>query len=65
MAAVNENVPKTIYPLCHDDSLYYYTRMIKKFKRQVEIVALQKVREQGIRFWDERTFWYEIILNLL
>ena len=22
---------------------------------------LQKVRKQGIRLWDERTFWYEII----
>ena len=31
------------------------TRMIKnsKFKRQVGIVVLQKVREQGIRFWDD------------
>ena len=23
----------------------------------------QKVGEQGIRFWDERTFWYEINLK--
>ena len=23
----------------------------------------QKVREQGIRFWDKRTFWNEIILE--
>ena len=26
---------------------------------------LQKVRKQGIRFWDERTFWYEIIYKSL
>ena len=30
------------------------TRMIKKLK------MLQKVKEQGIRFWNVRTFWYEI-----
>ena len=24
-------------------------------------VYIQKVREQGIRFWNERTFWHEII----
>ena len=40
--------------------------MIKnsKFKRQVGIVVLQKVREQGISFWDERAFWHEIILKV-
>ena len=26
---------------------------------------LQKVRKQGIRFWDERTFWYEMIYKSL
>ena len=26
---------------------------------------LQKVRKQGIRFWDERTFWHEIIYKSL
>ena len=25
---------------------------------------LQKVREQGIRFWDESIFWHEIILKV-
>ena len=24
-------------------------------------MVLQKVRKQGIRFWDKRTFWHEII----
>ena len=28
-------------------------------------MVLQKVRKQGIRFWDERTFWYEIIYKSL
>ena len=26
---------------------------------------LQKVNKQGIRFWDERTFWHEIICKSL
>ena len=26
---------------------------------------LQKVRKQGIRFWDKRTFWHEIIYKSL
>ena len=26
---------------------------------------LQKVRKQGIRFWDERTFWHEMIYKSL
>ena len=26
---------------------------------------LQKVRKQGIRIWDERTFWHEIIYKSL
>ena len=26
---------------------------------------LQKVRKQGIRLWDERTFWHEIIYKSL
>ena len=26
---------------------------------------LQKVRKQRIRFWDERTFWHEIIYKSL
>ena len=46
------------------------TRMIKnsKFKRSVGIEfnsPIQKVRKQGIRFWDERTFWHEIIYKSL
>ena len=28
-------------------------------------MVLQKVRKQGIRFWDERTFWHEIIYKSL
>ena len=28
-------------------------------------IVLQKVRKQGIRFWDERTFWHEIIYKSL
>ena len=28
-------------------------------------MKLQKVREQGIRFWNEKTFWHKIILNLI
>ena len=24
-------------------------------------MMLQKVREQGIRFWDERILWHEIM----
>ena len=40
-----------------------YTRMIKKIKnlKGKNSIVLQKVRKQGIRFWDERTFWHEII----
>ena len=40
--------------------------MIKKIKslKSKEGLKLQKVREQGIRFWDERTFWHEIILKV-
>ena len=26
-----------------------------------ELIVLQKVRKQGIIFWNERTFWHEII----
>ena len=26
---------------------------------------IQKVRKQRIRFWDERTFWHEIIYKSL
>ena len=26
---------------------------------------LQKVRKQEIRFWDERTFWHEMIYKSL
>ena len=26
---------------------------------------LQKVRKQGIRFWEERTFWHEMIYKSL
>ena len=26
---------------------------------------LQKVRKQGIRFWNERTFWHEMIYKSL
>ena len=38
-------------------------RMIKnlKFKR----FEFNSARKQGIRFWDERTFWHEIIYNSL
>ena len=31
----------------------------------VYIIVLQKVRKQGIRFWDERTFWHEMIYKSL
>ena len=39
---------------------------IKNFKnlKSKEGLKLQKVREQGIRFWNERTFWHEIILKV-
>ena len=30
----------------------------------LNLIVLQKVREQEIRFWDERTFWHEIILEV-
>ena len=41
------------------------TRMIKnlKFKIEVRIELNSTIREQGIRFWDERTFWLEIIFK--
>ena len=29
------------------------------------LIVLQKVRKQGIRFWDERTFWHEMIYKSL
>ena len=28
-------------------------------------IVLQKVRKQGIRFWEERAFWHEIIYKKL
>ena len=28
-------------------------------------MVLQKVRKEGIRFWDERTFWHELIYKCL
>ena len=31
----------------------------------MDSIVLQKVRKQGIRFWDERTFWHEIIYKSL
>ena len=39
--------------------------MIKKIKnlKSKEGLKLQKVREQGIRFWDKSIFWHEIILK--
>ena len=42
--------------------------IIKKIKNSkgkygLNLIVQQKVREQGIRFWDERTFWHETILN--
>ena len=47
------------------------TRMIKKEfknskgKQGLSLIVLQKVRKQGIRFWDERTFWHEMIYKSL
>ena len=29
------------------------------------IIVLQNVWKQGIRFWDERTFWHEMIYKSL
>ena len=31
----------------------------------VYMYLIQKVRKQGIRFWDERTFWHETIYKSL
>ena len=31
----------------------------------VPLIVLQKVRKQGIRFWNERTFWHEMIYKSL
>ena len=31
----------------------------------IEFNSATKVRKQGIRFWDERTFWHEIIYKSL
>ena len=31
----------------------------------MSLIVLQKVRKQGIRFWDERTFWHEMIYKSL
>ena len=31
----------------------------------LDSIVLQKVRKQGIKFWDERTFWHEIIYKSL
>ena len=44
--------------------------MIKKIKNSkgkkgLGLIVLQKVRKQGIRFWDERTFWHEMIYKSL
>ena len=42
-------------------------RMIKKIKssKVSRDEVLQKMRKQGIRFWDERTCWHKIIYNNL
>ena len=29
------------------------------------LIVLQKVRKQGIRVWNERTFWHEMIYKSL
>ena len=39
--------------------------MIKNSKLSNELIVLQKIRKQGIRFWDEKTFWHEIIYKSL
>ena len=41
--------------------------MLIKFKYIFHILSavIQKVRKQGIRFSDERTFWHEIIYKSL
>ena len=43
--------------------------MIKKLKIQKvssnSATKSKKVRKQEIRFWDERTFWHEIIYKSL
>ena len=44
--------------------------MIKKIQNSkgklgLSLIVLQKVRKQGIRFWDERTFWHEMIYKSL
>ena len=41
--------------------------MIKNSKGKLGLnsIVLQKVRKQRIRFWDERTFWHEIIYKSL
>ena len=31
----------------------------------MSLIVLQKVRKQGIRFWNERTFWHEMISKSL
>ena len=31
----------------------------------ISSIVLQKVQKQGIRFWDKRTFWHEIIYKSL
>ena len=36
---------------------------IQKVSR--DLIVLQKVRKQGIRFWNERTFWHEMIYKSL
>ena len=42
--------------------------MIKNQNSKVSnkyLIVLQKVRKQGIRFWDKRTFWHEMIYKSL
>ena len=36
--------------------------MIEKFKNSKGLIVLRK---QGIRFWDKRTFWHEMIYKSL
>ena len=31
----------------------------------IELNSATKSKEQGIRFWDERTFWHEMIYKSL
>ena len=62
------NYPLHIYQyLCSNDMEIEQLVLPEQCRQGLNsiVLVLQKVRKQGIRFWDARTFWHEIIYKSL